>query len=77
MTTIARRTAAGFALAAAPVLIFLGAASAHAEPAATHTGPTVTHTGPTATHHDAFPHQHNFPKPGTSEHHHHQRNHAK
>ncbi|MDV3125308.1 hypothetical protein M1247_10330 [Mycobacterium sp. 21AC1] len=70
MTTIARRAAAGFTLAAAPVLIFLGAANAQAEPAA-------THTGPTATHHDAFPHQHNFPKPGTAEHHHHQRNHAK
>ncbi|MGV9800956.1 hypothetical protein ACWDTP_23200 [Mycobacterium sp. NPDC003449] len=70
MTTIARRIAAGFVLAAAPAVIFLGAASAHADSAVANNGPSVSH-------HEAFPNQHNFPQPGTSVHHHHQHNHAK
>ncbi|KWX20768.1 hypothetical protein AFM11_28390 [Mycolicibacterium wolinskyi] len=68
--TITRRVAAGFTLAAAPALIFLGAATANAETSQTTTGPTVTH-------HEAFPNQSHVPEPGTSAHHHHQRNHAK
>ncbi|BDY29742.1 hypothetical protein [Mycolicibacterium mageritense] len=67
--TITRRIAAGFALAAAPAVIFLGAATANAEASQTNAGPSVSHP--------AFPHQHNFPQPGTSVHHHHQNNHAK
>jgi hypothetical protein len=70
MTTIAR--AFGFALAftAAPALIALGAATAHADSAS-------VNAGPSASSHQAFPHQHNMPQPGTSVHHHHQNNHAK
>ncbi len=67
--TITRRIAAGFALAAAPAVIFLGAASANAQAAPFNNGPSVSHP--------AFPHQGNFPQPGTSVHHHHQNNHAK
>ena len=67
--TITRRIAAGFALAAAPAVIFLGAASAHADASVANHGPSVSHP--------AFPHQHNTPKPGTSVHHHHQHHHAK
>ena len=63
---ITRRIAAGFALAAAPAVIFLGAATAHADS----TGPNNVSTSS----HQAFPHQHNTPQPGTSIHHHHQRN---
>ncbi|MBU9766608.1 hypothetical protein FR943_22545 [Mycobacterium sp. TNTM28] len=70
MDTIARRIAAGFVLAAAPALIALGAATAHAEPSAADAGPSVGA-------HQAFPHQHNFPQPGSATHHRHQRNHAK
>ena len=65
--TITRRIAAGFALAAAPAVIFLGAATAHAEAAPANAAASVSHP--------AFPHQSNFPKPGTPEHHHHQKNH--
>ena len=68
---ITRRIAAGFALAAAPAIIALGAATAsQAEPSAVNTGPSVSH-------HEAFPGQHNFPQPGSQVHHHHQWNHAK
>lgn len=70
MSTITRRIAAGFTLAAAPALIALGAAMAHADTA-------TVNAGPSAGAHQAFPHQHNFPQPGTATHHHHQRNHAK
>ena len=66
--TITRRIAAGFALAAAPAVIFLGAASAHADA-------SVANHGPSVSHHEAFPRQHNTPQPGTSVHHHHQHNH--
>ncbi|MDH6199067.1 heme A synthase [Mycobacterium frederiksbergense] len=69
MSTIARRIAAGFALAAAPALIALGAATAHADGSTLNTGPSV------GSHH-AFPHQTNAPQPGSSVHHHHQNNHA-
>jgi hypothetical protein len=61
--------AAGFVLAAAPAIIFLGAASARADASAVNTGPSVSH-------HETFPGQHNFPQPGTAVHHHHQNNHA-
>ena len=64
--SITRRIAAGFTLAAAPVVMFLGVASAHAEAAPVHPGPSISHP--------AFPHQHNFPQPGSMEHHHHQMN---
>ncbi len=70
MSTIARRIAAGFALAAAPALIALGAATAHADSAVANTGPSVSS-------HQAFPNQHNMPQPGSMTHHHHQHNHAK
>ncbi|MUL81574.1 MULTISPECIES: hypothetical protein [unclassified Mycolicibacterium] len=70
MSTIARRIAAGFALAAAPVLIALGAATAHADSANLNAGPSVSS-------HQAFSNQHNMPQPGSSTHHHHQNNHAK
>ena len=66
MNTITRRIAAGFALAAAPALIALGAA---ATSSAQTTAPTA---GPSTSSHQAFPHQDNFPQPGTSVHHHHQ-----
>ncbi|MCG7607996.1 MULTISPECIES: hypothetical protein [Mycobacterium] len=70
MSTITRRIAAGFTLAAAPALIALGAATAHADASTANSGPSVSA-------HQAFPHQHNFPQPGSATHHHHQRNHAK
>ncbi|AIY48241.1 hypothetical protein B7435_02030 [Mycolicibacterium peregrinum] len=70
MSTITRRIAAGFTLAAAPALIALGAATSHADSATLNAGPSVSA-------HQAFPHQHNMPQPGSSTHHHHQRNHAK
>lgn len=66
--TITRRIAAGFALAAAPAVIFLGAASAHADA-------SVANRGPSVSHHEAFPNQHNAPQPGSSVHHHHQHHH--
>ncbi|MUL74466.1 hypothetical protein [Mycolicibacterium sp. CBMA 226] len=62
---LTHRIAAGFALAAAPAVIFLGAATAHAD--------VTTASSPVGTHH-AFPNQHNNPQPGTPAHHHHQRN---
>jgi hypothetical protein len=69
--TTTRRIAAGFALAAAGVLIALGGATAG------HADASLTNTGPSVTHHEAFPRQDHTPQPGTSVHHHHQRNHAK
>ena len=63
---ITRRFAAGFALAAAPAVIFLGAATAHAD--------VTTASSPVGTHH-AFPHQQNAPQPSSPVHHHHQHNH--
>ena len=63
---LTHRLAAGFALAAAPAVIFLGAATAHADVATAHT-PIGTH--------QAFPHQQqNNPQPGSAVHHHHQHN---
>lgn len=70
MSTLTRRIAAGVTLAAAPALIALGAATAHADSANLNAGPSVSS-------HQAFPHQHNTPQPGSATHHHHQRNHAK
>ncbi|WP_018603968.1 hypothetical protein [Mycobacterium sp. 155] len=67
---ITRRIAAGFALAAAPAIIALGAATA------SQAETSVTNTGPTASHHEVFPGQRNFPQPGTAAHHHHQNNRA-
>ena len=67
-TTIARRVAAGFALTAAPAVIFLGAVAAHADAARVNTGPSVTH--------EVFPQQHDCPQAGTTAHHH-QNHHAK
>jgi hypothetical protein len=70
MNTIARRIAAGAALVAAPALIALGTATAgHADTADTNNGPSISHP----VQHPAFPHQHNTPKPGTPEHHRHQK----
>jgi len=67
---ITRRIAAGFAVAAAPAIIALGAATAsQAQTSAVNTGPSVSH-------HEAFPGQQNFPQPGTAVHHHHQNNRA-
>lgn len=68
--TITRRIAAGyaagFALAVAPAVIFLGAVTAHAE------APASAPAAAVSVSHPAFPHQDNFPQPGTSVHHHHQ-----
>ena len=66
MNVITRRIAAGFVLAAAPALIAVGAAAtSNAQTTgATNHGSSVSHP--------AFPHQDNFPQPGTSVHHHHQ-----
>ncbi|WP_029110561.1 hypothetical protein [Mycobacterium sp. URHD0025] len=71
MSTLTRRIAAGFTLAAAPALIALGAATAHADASVANAGPSVS------SHHQAFPNQHNMPQPGSRIHHHHQHNHAK
>ena len=73
MTTIARRIAATAALLAAPALIALGTATAsYADPGVVNHGPSISHP----VEHAAFPHQSNFDKPGTPEHHHHQHRHA-
>ena len=70
MNAVTRRLAAVAALAAAPALIALGAATAsQAQTTATNTGPSVSH--------QAFPHQGNFPQPGSQVHHHHQWTHSK
>ncbi len=67
MNAITRRIAAGTALLAAPALIALGAATmSHADTSIANNGPSISHP--------AFPHQHNFPQPGTAIHHHHQNN---
>jgi hypothetical protein len=69
MNIMTRRIAAVTAMAAAPALIALGAATAsQAQTSVADNGPSISH--PTA--HQAFPNQKNFPKPGTREHHHHQ-----
>ncbi|MGH3638799.1 MAG: hypothetical protein ACRDUX_07195 [Mycobacterium sp.] len=71
MNAIVRRIAATTALLAAPALIALGtAAASQAAPSITNNGPSIS----SPVHHDAFPHQHNTPKPGTPEHHRHQHN---
>ncbi|MGV0816220.1 hypothetical protein ABQF34_30075 [Mycolicibacterium boenickei] len=69
MSTIART--AGFALAlAAPALVALGVATAHADT-------SVANAGPSVSSHQTFPNQHNMPQLGSATHHHHQHNHAK
>ena len=69
MNAITRRIAAGAALAIAPALIALGGATAsYAAPSATDRGPSVH----APTHHEPFPHQAKI-KPGTPEHHKHQK----
>ena len=71
MRVIARRIAAVTAMAAAPALIALGAATAsQAQPT------SVVDNGPSISH-PAFPHQDNFPQPGSREHHRHQWNRAR
>jgi hypothetical protein len=71
MSTVTRRIAATAALLAAPALIALGTAGAsQAAPSIANDGPSVS----SPVHRDAFPHQHNTPKPGTPEHHRHQHN---
>ena len=65
ITRPVRFGAAALALAAAPALIALGAATAsQAQTSVTTTGPSISH--------QTFPHQDNFPQPGTAVHHHHQ-----
>lgn len=55
-------------LTIAPGMIAIGlATSAHAQP---NTGASTSSTV-----HQTFPHQNNFPQPGTPIHHHHQHNH--
>jgi hypothetical protein len=66
MNVITRRIAAGFALAAAPALIAVGAAATSSAATTTPAQPSITVS------HPAFPHQDNTPQPGTSVHHHHQ-----
>jgi hypothetical protein len=71
MNTITRRIAATAALLAAPALIALGTATAsHAETTVRYNGPATS----APAQHPAFPHQSNSPQPGTSVHHHHQKN---
>ena len=70
MNAITRRLAAVAALTTAPALIALGAASA------SQAQTSVINTGPSISRHHAFPHQDNFPQPGSRIHHHHQWNHA-
>jgi hypothetical protein len=71
MNTISRRIAATAALLAAPALIALGTAtSSHAETTVRYNGPATS----APAQHPAFPHQSNAPQPGTSVHHHHQKN---
>ncbi|MET0701878.1 MAG: hypothetical protein ABWY93_19680, partial [Mycobacterium sp.] len=70
MSTIARRIAAGSALIIAPALIALGTAgTSHAQGEVRYNGPTHSAPAPNK----PFPHQSNFPKPGTPEHHRHQK----
>ncbi len=75
MNSVTRRIAAGAALAVAPALIALGAATAgHADATATNNGPSIS----APTHHTAFPTQDlSTDQPGTSAHHHHQWHHGK
>ena len=70
MNTISRRIAAGFALAAAPAIIALGAA-ATSSAQTTIPSASVVNTMSTAGDH-AFHGQQNFPQPGSTNHHHHQ-----
>jgi hypothetical protein len=71
MNTTTRRIAATAALLAAPALIALGTATAsHAETTVRYNGPATS----APAQHPAFPHQSNSPQPGTSVHHHHQKN---
>ena len=72
MNISTRRIAAGFALAAAPALIALGAA-ATSSAQTTIPWASVVNTMPTAGDH-AFHGQQNFPQPGSTVHHHHQMN---
>ena len=70
MNAITRRIAATTALLAAPALIALGTATAsHAETSVRYNGPATS----APEQHAAFPHQANTPKPGTPEHHRHQK----
>jgi hypothetical protein len=69
MNVTTRRAATFAALLAAPGLIALGAAGVStADASVANHGPSVS----APSHHDAFPQQHNIPRPGTSVHHHHQ-----
>lgn len=73
MNALTRRISAAAILVAAPTLIALGTATTgHADTAGTTTGSSFNSPAP----HPAFPNQTNTPKPGTPEHHHHQRHHA-
>lgn len=70
MNNLSRRIAAGAALVIAPALIALGGAGvSHAAPSNDDRGPSLH----SPTHHEAFPHQAKI-KPGTPEHHRHQKN---
>jgi hypothetical protein len=72
-TNLIRRIAAGAVLAAAPALIALGTATAsHADSVVPNPGPRI-HAG--QQHTDGV--NGTVVKPGTPEHHHHQKNHAK
>ena len=75
MTTMTwmKRLAAGTALAAGSALFAFGSATdALAESGSFNGGPNMNQPG----HHQTFPGQHNFPVPGSIEHHHHQWRHA-
>jgi hypothetical protein len=68
MKIITGRLAAAATMIAAPVLIALGTAGmSHAD-----AGLGSTPNAGSSISHPAFPHQHNFPQPGTAVHHHHQ-----
>lgn len=70
MKNITRRIAAGAVLIAAPALIGLGTATAsQAQGSLTNNGPSISHPVPRT----AFPNQGNIPKPGSREHHQHQK----
>lgn len=72
-TNAIRRLIAGAILCAAPLMMAIGTATAHAE-ATTTNSPDPSFHAPE--YHEAFPSETNQPMPGTSTHHHHQHNHG-
>ena len=67
--TAIRRLIAGMILGAAPLLIAVDTAAAHADTTVSTPDPSFH----SPAHHPAFPRQNDQPSPGTPAHHHHQR----